>query len=390
MESTMSFHQDLRQALRGLLRTPGFTVVAVLTLALGIGASTAVFSVLQTLFLKPIPFADPERLVTLHTADPKRHFPGLRYLSLSAACYRDIQERQQVFSGVAAYQLRGSTLTGMGEAERVVAMRVTGSFFEVLGVRAALGRTLQPVDERGAGTVVLSHRFWMQRCGGDSSILGRSVTVDGKGRVVVGVMPPDFAWQDRPELFVPEAPTAEELQEARGTLAFRVRASAGCFTEQARRRWRLARALQTEFPDAREWGIGTTRLWEYLYGDRRATSGFLLLTGAFVLVIACANLASLMTARAAARQREMALRRALGGGWKEVLRPFLADGVVLSAAGGSLGLLVAWGLSGLLRPYVPVELQEAYGLDSRVLCFTLSVSIVTALISGLVPALFSS
>lgn len=389
----MSFHQDLRQALRGLLRTPGFTVVAVLTLALGIGASTAVFSVLQTLFVRPLPFAKPERLVALHTADPKRHFPGLRYLSLSAACYRDIQERQHVFSGVAAYQLRGSTLTGMGEAERVVAMRVTGSFFEVLGVRAALGRTLQPVDEGGADTVVLSHRFWMQRCGGDSSILGRSVTVDGKGRVVVGVTPPDFAWQDRPELFVPEAPTAEELQEARGTLAFRAiaRLRPSVSPEQAKAAMEnLARALQTEFPDAREWGIGTTRLWEYLYGERRATSGFLLLTGAFVLVIACANLASLMTARAAARQREMALRRALGGGWKEVLRPFLADGVVLSAAGGSLGLLVAWGLSGLLRPYVPVELQEACGLDSRVLCFTLAVSIVTALISGLVPALFFS
>ncbi len=389
----MNFHQDLRQALRGLLRTPGFTVVALLTLALGIGASTAVFSVLQTLFLKPLPFAEPERVVALHTADPNRNFPGSRYLALSAACYRDVQERQQVFSALAAYQLRGSTLTGLGDAERVVAMRVTGSFFGVLGARAALGRTLQPADERGSGTVVLSHRFWIQKCGGDPSILGRSITIDGKGRIVVGVMPPSFAWQDRPDLFVPEAPTPEELQEARGTLAFRAmaRLRPGVSLEQARAAMEsLATALQAEFPDAREWGIGTTRLWEYLYGDRRATSGFLLLTGFFVLVIACANLANLMTARAASRQREMALRRALGGGWKEVLRPFLADGVVLSAVGGSLGLLLAWGLSNRLRSYVPAELLDAYGLNLGVLWFTVGVSVVTALVSGLVPALLFS
>ena len=389
----MRFHQDLRQAFRGLLRTPGFTAVALLTLALGIGAGTAVFSVLQALFLKPLPFAEPDRLVRLHTADPNRHFPASRYLPLSAACYRDIQERQRVFSGVAAYQLRSSTLTGLGDAERVSAMRVTGSFFEVLGVRAALGRTLQPADERGPGAVVLSHRFWMQRWGGDASVLGRSITVDGKGHVVVGVMPPAFAWQERPELFVPEAPTPEELLESRGTLAFDAiaRIRPGLSLEQARAAMeKLGQGLRAEFPDAREWGIGTTRLWEYLYGDRRATSGFLLLTGIFVLAIACANLANLMTARAASRQREMALRRALGGGWREVLRPFLADGVVLSLAGGSLGLLLAWGLSDLLRPYVPPELLGAYGPNPSALGFTLGVSVVTALISGLVPALLFS
>jgi predicted permease len=393
MESTMNFHQDLRQALRGLLRTPGFTVVAVLTLALGIGASTAVFSVLETLFLKPLPFAEPENLVTIHTADPNRNFPGSRYLSLSAACYRDIRERQQVFSGVAAYQIKGSTVTGPGDAERVTTMRVTGSFFQVLGVQAALGRTLQTADERGPGTVVLSHRFWTRRCGGDPSALGRTVTIDGMGHVVVGVMPPAFEWQDRPELFVPEGPTPEELQESRGTLAFHAiaRMRPGLSLEQAGLAMeKLGRELQAEFPEAREWGIATTRLWEFLYGDRRATSRFLLLTGLFVLVIACANLANLMTARAASRQREIALRRALGGGWREVLRPLLADGVVLSVAGGCLGLLLAWGLSSLLRPYVPAELLDAYGLNPRVLGFTLGVSVVTALVSGLVPAVLFS
>jgi putative ABC transport system permease protein len=389
----MAIHQDLKQALRGLRRTPGFTVVALLTLALGIGASTAVFSVLQTLFLKPLPFAEPDRLVHLHTADPNKHFPGSRYLSLSAVCYRDVQERQRVFLGVAAYQPKGYTLTGVGDAERVPGLRVTGSFFQVLGTQAALGRVLQPSDEHGPAMVVLSHGLWTRQFGGDPSIIGRSVTLDGKGHIVVGVMPPAFVWQSRPQVFVPDPPTPEELQEVRGTLAFEAiaRLQSGLSLGQARAAMdKLGQELQAEFPDAREWGIGTTGLWEFFYGDRRATMGFLLLTGIFVLIIACANLANLMIARAATRQREIALRRALGGGWKEGLRPFLADSLVLSVAGGGLGLLLAGGLSGVLRPYVPPELLGAYGLDVRVLCFTLSVSVMTALVAGLVPALLSS
>jgi putative ABC transport system permease protein len=389
----MAFLHDLRQALRGLRRTPGFTGVALLTLALGIGASTAVFSVLQTLFLKPLPFAEPERLVHLHTTDPNGHFPGARFLRLSAAGYRDIQERQQVFSGVAAYQPKGATLTGLGDAERVLALRVTGSFFQVLGVRAALGRALQPADERGPSTVVLSHRFWMQRGGGDPAILGRTLTVNGRGHVVVGIMAPDFAWQDQPELFLPAPPTPQEMQEPRGTLAFDAiaRVKPGVSLEQAGLAMdQLGRGLRTEIPEAKEWGIGSVRLWEFLYGDRRATSGLLLLTGLFVLVIACANLANLMISRAASRQREMALRTALGGGLKEALRPFLADGLVVSLAGGALGLLLAGGLSGFLRPYVPPELESAYGLNARVLCFTLGLCGLTTLVSGLVPALLFS
>ena len=389
----MAIRQDLRQALRGLRRTPGFTGVALLTLALGTGASTAVFSVLQTLFLRPLPFPEPERLVYLHTADPNKHFPNLHFLPLSAACYRDIQERQRVFSGVAAYQSQGYTLTGVGDAERVPGLRVTGSFFQVLGTQAAFGRVLQGADEHGSSVVVLSHGLWTRQFGGDPSILGTSVTLDGKGCVVVGVMPPTFAWKEEPQLFVPDPPTPEELQEARGTLAFGAiaRIQRGFTVEQAKAAMeKLGQELQAEFPEAKEWSIGTTTLWEFSYGDRRATMAFLLLTGIFVLVIACANLANLMISRAATRQREMALRRALGGGWMEGLRPSLADGLVLSIAGGALGLLLAGGLSGVLRPYVPPELLAVYGLDLRVMGFTLAVSVLTALVAGLVPALVFS
>lgn len=389
----MTIHHDLRQAVRGLRRTPGFTAVALLTLALGIGASAAVFSVLQTLFLKPLPFAEPDRLVYLSTADPNRHFPGSRYLPLSAPCYRDLQERQRVFTGVAAYQSKGYNLTGLEEAERVVGLRVTGSFFPVLGAQAALGRTLQPSDEHGAKVVVLSHGLWARRFGGDPAIVGRSVVLDGTAHLVVGVMPPGFAWQREPQVFVPDPPTPEELQGARGTLAFGgiARLQSGVSVEQARASMEeLGTQLQAEFPDAREWSIGTTGLWEVFYGDRRDPSRLLLLTGLFVLIIACANLANLMVSRAAGRQREMALRAALGGGWKERLRPFLADGIVLSMAGGGLGLLLAGGLSDALRSYVPPELLGAYGLDARVLGFTLAVAVVTTLVAGLVPTVLLS
>lgn len=389
----MTIHQDLRQACRGLRRTPGFTVVALLTLALGIGASTAVFSVLQTLFLKPLPFAEPDRLVYLSTADPNTHFPGSRYLPLSAPCYRDLQERQRVFSGVAASQARGYNLTGLEEAERVVGLRVTGSFFPLLGVQATLGRTLQPSDEHGSSVVVLAHGLWTRKFGGDPAIVGRSVVLDGTAHLVVGVMPASFAWQREPQVFVPDPPTQEELEGARGTLAFGgiARLQPGVSVAQAKASMEeLGKQLQAEFPEAREWSIGTTRLWEVFYGDRRAPSRLLLLTGLFVLIIACANLANLMVSRAATRQREMALRAALGGGWKERLRPFLADGFVLSLAGGGLGLLLASGLSGALRSYVPPELLGSYGLDARVLGFTLGVSVMTTLVAGLVPTVLLS
>ena len=232
----MAVHQDLKQALRGLRRTPGFTGVTVLTLALGIGASTAVFSVLETLFLRPLPFAEGERLVYLHTGDPNKHFPNSRFLPLSAACYRDVQERQRVFADVAAYQSKGFALTGAGDPERVQGLRVTGSFFQVLGTQAALGRALQTADDRDGDVVVLSHGLWSRQFGSDPSILGRRVTLDGKGYLVVGVLPPTFAWHGQPQLYVADPPTHDELQEAKRTLAFEAvaRLKTGISLDQAR------------------------------------------------------------------------------------------------------------------------------------------------------------
>lgn len=389
----MTIHQDLKQALRGLRRTPGFTTVALLTLALGTGASSAVFSVLQTLFLRPLPFADPGRLVSLSTADPNNHFPGERYLPLSAPCYRDLLERQRVFEAVAASRRKGYDLTGRGEAERIPGLRVTGSFFSVLGVPATLGRALQPADEQGASVVVLSHDFWARSFGSDSAVLGQSIVLDGRARVVVGVMPAGFFWQGQPEVFVPEPPDPEELAGARGTLAFDgvARLLPGISVGTARAAMeQLGRQLAVDFPDAKEWSIGVTGLWEVFYGDRRPAMRLLLLTGVFVLVIACANLANLVLSRAAGRQREMALREALGGGWRGRLRPFLADGLVLSMAGGGLGLLLAEASTGILGPWVPPELAGAYGLNLRVLGFTLGVSVLTTLVAGIVPTVLFS
>lgn len=381
---------QLKQTFRRLMRAPGFVAVAVITMAMGIGASTAVFSVLQTLFLKPLPFTAPERLVRLHTADPHRRFPGTRLLPLSAPCYRDLRERQRVFTDVAAFQGTSYILTGPGDAERVKGLRVTGSFFQVLGSLPALGRTLQPMDEGGPRSVVMTNALWRERYGGDASILGRSVVLNGKGHVVVGILPPAFAWQGGPQVFVPDPPRPDELAGPRGTLAFGgiARLKPGVSVDQASRSIEhLGQELQAEFPDAKEWGIGTTGLWESFYGDRRTTMGFLLLTGLFVLVIACANLANLMLSRAISRKRDMALRMALGGDWRGALQPFLADGFVLSLGGAAMGLVLAWGLSGFLRAYLPLERQEGYGMDLGVLVFTLLAACLTTLVAGVVPAL---
>lgn len=386
----MNVLHSLRPALRGLLRTPGFTAVALLTLALGIGASTAVYSVLQTLFLRPLPFHQDERLVQLNTADPHKHFPGARHLALSAVAYQDIQDRQQVFSQVAATQFRGCTLTGSGQPERLLGLRVTGSFFPLLGVRPAMGRSLQPSDDHGAAVAVISHRLWIQRWGGDPTLIGRSILLDGKSHGVVGILPPTFAWPREPQVFLNEPPTAEELREVRGTLAFTgiARLKPHISFEHARRAMdTLGQAIAAQIPDAKEWGIETTELRQAFYGDRRSKAGFLLLTGLSVLVIACANLGNLMLARAAGRQRELAMRKALGAGQGALFLPFLADATLLSLGGGVIGIGLAWGLSGLLRPHIPAELLGAYGLDLGVLAFALGVSILTALLTGLVPAL---
>lgn len=386
----MSGFLHVRQSLRGLLRAPGFTTLALLTLALGIGASTAVFSVLQTVFLKPLPYATPDRLVQLYTADPNKHFPASRHLPLSAALYHDLQERQTSFTEVAATQRGGFTLTGAGEAEWLKGLRVSGSFFPLLGVQPLLGRTLQPSDDRDRAAVVLSHALWRERWGGDPSILGRSVTLNGRSNTVVGVLPPTFSWEREPRLFVAAPPSPEEIREARGTHAFGcvARLKPGVSLEQARLAVdTLARNLGLEHVEAREWGLGVADLWEHLYGPRRATTFFLGITGLFVLVLACANLAGLVLARAGSRQRELALRQALGGGWRANVLPLLSDGLLLSIGGGALGVMVAVALSALLRPYVPPERLGAYGLDLGLLGFALGASLLAALVASLIPAL---
>ena len=386
----MTFLIDLRHALRGLPRTPGFTVIAIFTLALGLGASTAVYSVLQTLFLRPLPFAQDDRLVQVYTTDPQKHFPGSRHLPISGAAYRDLQQRQQVFSSVAATQPRGVTLTGVGPAERFVGLRVTGSYFATLGVRPLLGRLLQPSDDYATPAVVLSHKLWSQRWGSNPALIGKSIVLDGKSRVVVGVLTPTFTWRGEPQVFVNDGPTAEEIQGARGTLAFIgvARLKPNVSPEQAGKAMEaLNQALATEIPDAKDFGLGLAGLRDAFYGDRSQTAGFLLLTGISVLVIACANLGNLLLSRAAGRQRELALRKALGAGWSGLLRPFLADAMVLSLGGGALGILLAWALSGMLRPYIPSELLGTFGLDRPVLAFALGISLLTALVTGLVPAL---
>lgn len=385
----MLFLRQLRQALRSLLRTPTFTVMALLTLALGIGANTAVFSVIKAVFLKPLPFERPQELVYVHV-DSAKLFPDIPYLPLSGPYYQAIKARQTAFSDVAVYGRRRLTLTGHGDAERLLGMGVTGSFFPLVGVKPQLGRTLLPSDDGGAKVVVLTHGLWMKRFQGDPNILGQILTLGGQGYSVVGVMPPSFHWQADPQFFTADGPTPEQLRGEWMTWAFhgigRLRPGFSLAQAQADLS-RIHADLVREVPKLTQAPLSATPYRTYLYGGQRAKGIMLGLTGGLVLLIACANLANLMVSRAAHRQRELALRQALGGTSMDALRPFLAEGLLVALIGGSLGLVLSLGLTQFLRPFIPVELQSAIGVDGRLLLFAFGMALGTSLFCSLAPAL---
>jgi predicted permease len=388
----MSILRSLRQALRGLLRTPTFTAMALLTLALGIGANTAVFSVIKAVFLKPLPFARPDELVYIHV-DSAKLFPDIPFLRLSGPYYQAIKERQTTFSDLAAYSRQRLDLTGHGDAERLLGMGVTGSFFPVVGVKPLLGRTLLPSDERGAKVVVLSHALWRDRFQGDPGLLGRILTLSGQGYTVVGVMPPSFRWQADPQFFTADGPTPEQLRGQWMTWAFHGlgRLKPGITLGQAQADLsRIHAELVREVPKLAQAPLSATGYRTYLYGGQRSKGLMLGLTGGLVLLIACANLANLMVSRAAHRQHELALRQALGGTWMDGLRPFLAEGVLVALAGGGLGLAFSLGLSQMLKPFVPLELQGVVGVDGRLLLFAFGVALGTTLLCSLAPALLAT
>ncbi len=391
---------EIRFAFRQLRKSPGFTFIAILTLALGIGANTAIFSVVNAVILRPLPYKAPEQLVWIWETSPKNE---IEEEPLSFPNFNDFRQQAHSFEAVGAFTGAAPILSGAdGEPERLTGAAVVGDFFSVLGVEPVLGRKFVPEEnEDGKNRVaILSHAFWQRRFGGDPSLVGQQIQLNGNQYTVVGVMPPTFqdpvAAARRPvELWMPLAVT-ERMRSARRSdfLSVIARLKHGGTVEQARAELKgIASRLEQQYPDTNtNWSVIVEPLHETLTGNVRPALLILLGAVAFLLLIACANVANLLLARASARQREIAVRSALGASRARIIRQLLTENMLLSLAGGAAGLFIAWWGTRALLALSPGNIPRlsSVGLDPQVLLFTLLVSLVTGVLFGLAPALIVS
>lgn len=388
------FVQDLRYAVRGLLRAPGFAAVSIVTLALGIGATTIVYSVVDGILLRPLPIRDADRVVLA------REFINGSENSVSWASYEDWEKRQTSFSHMAAWRGVFTNLTGMGDARRLNARQMTWNMLTTLGVTPLIGRDFTPEDDQPdvPRAALISYRFWQRDLGGDAAAVGRTITLDDVPVTIIGVLPPDFTIAREEDVFLPfrnflSGPARGMLMN-RGNhfgLAAIARLKDGVSIETARAEMvGIARQLELEYPNTNSGnGVVVRPFFDVLVADARPMLYVLLGAVATMLLIACVNLASLMLARAAGRSQEMAVRRSLGAGRLRVVRQMLTESILLSIVGGTLGVALAYAgfeaLVALLPPNQPrIHLIQ---IDWRVLSIALVVSMATGVLFGLMPAM---
>lgn len=406
-----TFWQDLRFGLRMLRKNPGFTFVAVLTLALGIGATTAIFSVVNAVMLRQLPFLDPHQLAVVWANNPAK--PGLTQISPANADVAAWRERSQSFATLTAFSPRSADLADGGDPERLGAAGVTAGFFETLGVAPLLGRTLSPEEEAPVGppVVLISYGLWQRRFGGDPALLGKGISINGDKRTVIGILPPDFdfprgaewpaffPFSGRTDLWLPLAFRAQDdgsgwsnwQSRDERSLVVIARMKPEVSLRQAQAEMDVFAAQQAnDHPEThKDLGLKLLPLREQLAGKSRQSLLILFAAAGLLLLIACVNVANLLLARGAARQKEMAVRAALGAGRWRLMRQLLTECLVLALLGCGLGLMVAEGCLKTflaLNPLTHSRLDEA-SLDPAALGFTALIALVTSAVFGLIPAL---
>jgi putative ABC transport system permease protein len=386
-----TFLQDLRYGLRMLWQRPGFTVVAVLTLALGIGANTAIFSVVNGVLLRSLPYTDPDRLVLLWETNESSR--SIHVSNLNLLDWREQNHSFESFSGYSGQWGGKTTVLGGSEPDRAFAVAVYRDFFKVLGVAPALGRPFSPEEHSpgAAQTVVVSYGFWQSHLGSDPDLSNKKLTLGDASFSVIGVMPQGFSFPARTDLWLAKEQLGPDTssRSAHNYVAI-ARLKPGVELEQAQSDMNaIARTLSEQYSDNQGMGVNVISLEDQLVGSIRPALLVLLAAVGFVLLIACANVSNLLLARAVGRQREIAIRTALGASPWRVMRQLMTESLLLSLFGGALGLLFAYWLIGplvALGPSTIPRLNEI-GIDGRTLGFTLLISLLTALVFGLLPAL---